>query len=344
MLLLGALALAACGKPAAEGVHELTYATPYSPGHPFSKADITWMKFVEEKSGGRLKIKPAWSGGLLSSNQSLIEIRHHVADIGLITPIYTRGGVHLVRAQSGFYGGVATMEDQVTIYKCLAAEFPELDREMAGLKVLAVQGGNFPGVVTRDRPIRTLADFKGLRLRVPTELTAVMRELGADPVDMPMGEVYSAMAKGVVDGVVAPADTFRSLHFGDIAKYYSTLHVSRGGYPARAMAATTWDALPADLQAVLTEAQPLWETAILSELTKAEVTGAAFGKESGVEFVTFDSADQIKFDQIYNAAALADAKRLSRFGIDGEPVFRRAQSLIASGPSNCGKAPVTAAP
>jgi len=51
-----------------------------------------------------------------------------------------------------------------------------------------------------------------MRIRVPTELLPVMRDLGADPVNMPMGEVYSALAKGIVDGVVAPADTFNALY------------------------------------------------------------------------------------------------------------------------------------
>ena len=40
---------------------------------------------------------------------------------------------------------------------------------------------------------------------------------------MPMGEVYSALAKGVIDGVIAPADTFKSLHFAEVAHYFTAL-------------------------------------------------------------------------------------------------------------------------
>ncbi len=60
-------------------------------------------------------------------------------------------------------------------------------------------------------------------------------QLGADPVNMPMGEVYSALAKGVIDGVVAPADTIKSLHFAEVARHFTTIRFSRGAYPARAM-------------------------------------------------------------------------------------------------------------
>ena len=72
----------------------LSYASPYPPGHPFSRADIRWMAYVEKASRGRLKIQPFWAGALLSSDQSMAEVRHGVADIGLITPIYARGGAH----------------------------------------------------------------------------------------------------------------------------------------------------------------------------------------------------------------------------------------------------------
>ena len=119
LLLLPALLLAGCAEPpSATGVVELVYATPYSPGHPFSRADQRWIDFVEERSGGTLKIRPSWSGALLSSEHSLIELRHGVVDIGLITPIYVKGGAHLIRIQSGFYAGVRTIEQQVALYHC----------------------------------------------------------------------------------------------------------------------------------------------------------------------------------------------------------------------------------
>ena len=60
-----ALLLAGCGRPVPAGTTELLFASPYGPGHPFSKADRTWMKFVEERSDGRLKVRTNWSGGLI---------------------------------------------------------------------------------------------------------------------------------------------------------------------------------------------------------------------------------------------------------------------------------------
>ena len=264
LLALAIALLAACTpvqQPKAE--HVLTYASPYPPSHPFSRADIEWMRRVEAASGGRIAFKPFWAGSLISSDMSMTEIRHGVADIGLITPIYARGGAHLLRAQSGFYGGIRDIGDQVAVYDCLAARFPEFGRELEGLHVLAVQGGNFPGILTTERPVKSLSDLKGLRLRAQSENIEVLKSLGVDPVNMPMGEVYSALAKGVIDGVVAPADTIKSLHFSEVAKHFTTMRFSRGAYPARAMSDKAWRRLPPDLQHLLVAFKPVWEACLL---------------------------------------------------------------------------------
>ena len=329
------------------GATTLTYATPYGPNHTFSRADKTWMRWVEEHSGGSLSIRPIWSGALLSSDQSMIELRHGVADIGLITPIYARGGAHLLRIQTGFYSGAKTFEEQVAMYRCLAAAWPEYAHELRGLKVLAVQGGTLPGLLTRTRPIRRLDDLRGLRVRVPTELLNVLRDLGADPVSMPMGEVYSALAKGVLDGVVAPADTLKSLHFGEVAKYFTEIDIPRGAYPARAMNLARWGKLSDQQRAVLEDSIPIWETALSTETRAAVLSGEAAGRAQGVEFIAVPPEDQRRFDSLYQRDAARSAEELSRFEIDGDEVFKDAQrigwGIEHTGRVTCGRPPDAAA-
>jgi len=314
----------------------LTYASPYSPGHPFSRADQTWIKWVEQASGGSLRIRAIWGGALISSDQSLLEVRHGVADIAYITAIYTRGGTHLLRIQTGFYVGAKTFEQQVALYRCLAGASPQFARELEGLKVLAIQGGAMAGILTSSRPVHSLDDLKGLRIRVPTELLNVMRDLGADPVSSPMGEVYSALAKGVLDGVVAPLNTFKALHFSEVAKYYTRLEVPRGAYPARAMGLKRWESLSDSQRDVLEASIPIWEAAMSKELKEADTAGEAEGRRLGIEFIDILPADQKRFDALYEEDAERNAQALGRFGIDGESVFRQARR-IARGISLTGK-------
>ncbi|WOF42276.1 TRAP transporter substrate-binding protein DctP [Sphingopyxis indica] len=336
--LLVALAalLAGCARPAPPGVTVLTYASPYGPGHPFSRADRAWIDWVERESGGSIRIRPNWSGQLLSSDMSLEELRHGVADIGLITPIYSRGGTHLTRIQTGFYSGADSMPQQLALYRCMLRNSPALASETAGLKVLAVQGGPTVGIVTRNRRLKTLDDLKGLRIRAPTELLTVLGTLGADPVNMPMGEVYSALAKGVIDGVVAPADTFRSLHFAEVAKHFNTLVIPRGAYPARAMSQARWDRLTPEQQALLERGIGVWEAAMMAELKTAWQQGYDEAVAQGIEISGMSEADQARFDALYLADAERNAKALNRFGIDGEAVLRIARrSLRGTGVISC---------
>lgn len=332
-----ALLLAACAKPVPQGVTELTYATPYTPSHPFSRADQRWMDYVEQASGGSLKIKPVWSGALLSSDMSMEELRHGVADIGLITPIYVRGGTHLIRIQSGFYSGAETIPSQLQLYRCIEQASPEMADELTGLKVLAVQGGLLPGIITRDRPVRTLADLKGLRLRAPTELMAVLESLGADPVNMPMGEVYPALAKGVIDGVLAPVDTFRSLHFSEVAHYFNDIPIPRGAYPARAIGTQSWDRLSAQQQQILEKSIAVWEAALETEINLSAKAGLEQAAKDHVVISHMPEDQQARFQALYLQDAQRNARALDTFGIDGLRAFNAARkSVVGRDQIKCG--------
>ena len=321
--------LAACTPAPATDVTVLTYATQYSPSHPFSRADLAWMKWVEQRSGGHLRIQPYWSGSVLSAEHSMTEIRHGVVDIGLITPIYARGGAHLIHVQAAFYAGLGTFQQQVALYRCLEHADAQFGRELQGLVVLAVQGGNLPGIVTRDRPVRSLDDLRGLRLRAPVELLEVLRRFGADPVDMPMGEVYSALAKGVLDGVVAPADTLRSLHFAEVAHHFYALSVPRGAYAARAIGARRWQSLSGEQRSILQEGVAVWERELAHQLREAEVAGTVAGHEDGMAFSAAADADVARFLAVYNEVAERNARLASRYEIDGLGPFHYARAVVA---------------
>ena len=328
-LLIAMVLVAGCNRPTTDGTVTLSYGSPYAPSHPFSRADITWMKWVQEQSRGTIKVQPYWSGSLLSSEHAMTELRHGVADIGLITPIYARGGTHLIRAQSGFYGGATTFAQQVAVYRCLEAAEPQFARELHGLKILAVQGGNLPVIITRDRAVKSLDDLRGLRLRAPSELLAVLEHLGADPVDMPMRDVYSALAKGVLDGVVAPMDTFKSLHFAEVAHYVTSLRIPRGAYAGRAMDERRWNALTDEHRELLERSVSVWEHALDQETLAANVVGERAAHEENVMFSDLNAADQARFDEVYAHDGEVRAADLTRYGIDGLASFHLARATTA---------------
>jgi TRAP-type C4-dicarboxylate transport system substrate-binding protein len=235
----------------------------------------------------------------------------------------------VLRTQTGFYAGAVSFSEQVAVYKCLARHSPALDRELQGLTVLAVQGGNLPGIVTRVRPVTSLKDLTGLRLRAPAELMGLLESLGADPVNMPMGSVYSSLARGVIDGVVAPLDTLRSLHLAEVAQHYTSLAVPRGAYPARAIRTQRLAQLPHALAALLRASADVWEAALAHELAQAQHGGEAYARERGISLHPLADSEQQAFDRAYNASARERAQELRQRGIDGEALFAAARGWVA---------------
>jgi TRAP-type C4-dicarboxylate transport system substrate-binding protein len=231
--------------------------------------------------------------------------------------------------QAAFYAGLTTIPEQVALYRCMERGEPQFGKELEGLRVLAVQGGNLPGIVTRNRAVRTLADLQGLRLRAPAELLDVLRRFGADPVEMPMGEVYSALAKGVLDGVVAPADTLRSLHFAEVAHYFYTIRVPRGAYAARAIGLHRWQTLTDVEREILAESVAVWEGDLDQQLRHAQVAGEVAGHENQVTFTTPSDADNRRFLEVYNEVAERNARLAARYEIDGLRLFHYARRVVA---------------
>jgi TRAP-type transport system periplasmic protein len=153
-----------------------------------------------------------------------------------------------------------------------------------------------------------------------------------------MGEVYSALAKGVLDGVIAPHDTFRALHFAEVADHYVEMNIPRGAYPGRAMRSSRWNELSAAHQQVLEESIAVWEQALIETNAQAQDDGLAVAHEEGINFTTLSEADVQRFDTIYLENAERNARDLSRYGIDGMSVFTNSRrSIAADGTVSCAR-------
>jgi TRAP-type transport system periplasmic protein len=74
------------------------------------------------------------------------------------------------------------------------------------------------------RPIKTLDDFKGLKIRMQPNEThlATFRALGANPIAMDVKELYSALQQGVVDGQENPYPIIQTNRFFEVQKYLSS--------------------------------------------------------------------------------------------------------------------------
>ena len=126
--------------------------------------------------------------------------------------------------------------------------------ETKGITGLAYWDNGFK-VMTANRPMRAIEDFKGMKMRIQSSkvLDAQMRAIGSNPQVMAFSEVYQALQTGVVDGTEnTPSNIFtQKTH-----EVQSNLTVSGHGYIGYAVIVNKkfWDGLPPDIRTALERA------------------------------------------------------------------------------------------
>ena len=114
---------------------------------------------------------------------------------------------------------------------------------------------NSPVIVVSKKPIQSLADFKGQKIRVfatPLQIEP-MKSLGASPVPMALNEVMPALQSGNIDGLLAGIPVLTAMKFYDAAKAVTEIHP--GIVISTVVVNRKWfDALPADVQRAIEDA------------------------------------------------------------------------------------------
>ncbi len=123
--------------------------------------------------------------------------------------------------------------------------------EAKGIKGLAYWDNGFKQY-SASRPLRKLADFRGMKLRVQSSkvLSATVRQLGGVPQVMAFSEVYTALQQGVVDGAENSVSNIYTQRMHEVQKH---LTLSDHGYLTYAVIVNRkfWEGLPADIRTAL---------------------------------------------------------------------------------------------
>lgn len=94
--------------------------------------------------------------------------------------------------------------------------------EYKGVEVLGIWTNEPNILMTRDKPIRSLDDLAGLKIRVPGAVMAqTVEALGATPVSMPVTDMYNALSTGVVDGLLVGPCVIPAFKIGEVANHFT---------------------------------------------------------------------------------------------------------------------------
>lgn len=267
-----------------------------NPGEPVDLACQEWKKLIEERSNGTMKVELFPSSQLGNKNDLLDQMTAGDAVITIASSAtYAERGVTDMGITFGPYMFETWEEcEKLTSSDWWQEQCSKLEEN--GLKIISSnwQFGTRHTMTTK--PIRTVEDFKGMKLRVPNNNIQVkgMEVLGVAAVPMPLGEVYTALQQGTIDGLENPISTLYNGKFHEVAKYLIL--------DGHIKDFTTWvcgneffNSLTEDQQKILTETADeagLFNNDIIQE---AEDEALEKMKAEGVEII------ELNFDELRDA-------------------------------------------
>jgi TRAP-type C4-dicarboxylate transport system substrate-binding protein len=297
---------------------QLTYSNFFPPTHIQSQLAEAWIKEVESRTNGEITINYFPAGTLTKAPQTYDGVVQGIADIGMTVLAYSRGRFPIAAAidlPMGYTSGVqATSIANGVLEKFDPEEFKDTE-----LMFLHAHG---PGLLhTRDKEVRTLDDFKGLKIRGTGTSGKVVAALGGSPVGKAMGETYQMLQKGVVDGSLHPLETNKGWKVGEVVSYmtqnFSTAYTTTF---AVFMNKDKWNSLTPEQQKIIREVNAEFALKHGQAWDESDEEGMAFFLEKGGKVIPqSDEQSKIWADQ---AASVIDeyVQGASEKNIDGQAI------------------------
>ena len=254
--------------------------------HPVHQAMILMKQRLEELTDGKATID-LYSGGVLGGETDCLE---QVQKGELAMTKVSTAALEAFIPEMKVFSIPFTFRDENHFWTTLNGDI--------GKKLLAKGAAqNFQGLCYYDsgdrnfystkKPIRTIDDVKGMKIRVMNSRTAMdmINAMGGSPCPITWGELYTALAQGTVDAAENNPPSFDTSRHFEVCKYFTFTAHQR--IPDMVIMSTkVWDTLPQDVQAALQKAadeSEIFQRKLWKEKTEQSL---ALAKEKGVELIT----------------------------------------------------------
>ena len=196
------------------------------PGSLFEASANEFAKAANAKLGDKAKVTVFGSGQLGKDNEVIQQVRDGITE----SCISSAGGVAQHYPLVGVFDipfafpNIAVASKVIDKGSSFGKKFVGDLEAKTGLKVLGlIDSGGFFAFTNSKRPIASVADMKGLRIRTMTLPTheAIISSLGGQPTPLPWAEVYTALQTGVADGQMNPIPIITSVNFDEVQKFLS---------------------------------------------------------------------------------------------------------------------------
>lgn len=231
-------------------VYKLTFSTTVpSTGWGAEHTMKPWFDQIKKATDGQVVIEPYWSGSMVKVRATWDALKNGIVDIADVSFHYWPGLVEFHNVITLPFLEYQNAEHEAIVAWKLYEQFPEIQDEYKDNKLLLFMTSDPFVFVSNKKQIKTLGDFKGLKVRVAggESLKSVVEAGGGIPARVPGNEIYSSLEKGVIDASMANWDMLMSFRFYEVVKYYFYGPWNAGARGV-AMSRQAWDRLPADLQ------------------------------------------------------------------------------------------------
>jgi len=164
-------------------------------------------------------------------------------------------------------------------------------------------------VQTLSKPVKTLDDMKGLKLRGTGRLGDIVKALGGTPIPVSTPEMYDSMKRGVIEGALLPLETLKGFKTGELVKHVTASWKIGSAYCFYVlMNKNKWNSLPADVKNVILDFSKEFNERWDVEWNKIDIEGKDFLTQQGGQIHPLSDAESAKWIKAVDAV-IADYKK-----------------------------------
>jgi len=310
-----------------EQIYELSLAHFFPAGHPAETELVQgWAAALDAASGGRIKIV-SYPGETLIKAPDIYEgVVTGIADIGMSAFFYTRGRFPVLEA---FELPGIVFDSSYHASKVAWEGIKELDpEEVQDTKLMFVLATG-PGDLFTTRPVSSLEDLQGMKIRAAGLSADSLALLGAVPEAMPQPEAYEALARGLVEGNLAPVEVLQGWRHAEVTDYVTKTPFLYNAVFFVTMNKEQWESLPADLKEIFVTVNESFFEEVAAGLWDAQNEKALQWAidETGQEVITLSEEETERWLELTAPIQEDFVMRMDQLGFAGDDILETVKRL-----------------
>jgi len=294
----------------------------------------SWAESIESKTNGRVKIEIYPGSALLHPREDWLGLKMGAADINSGWFHYNKSGFKFYKEQLYFWTGFDSIKYALEVQNKMFEKYPALAKGMNDNKILWQSGHTVRWYFGRGEKIASISDFKGRSIRAPMPAEAdLVKQMGAvAPSFLSMGQVYTALQKGVIDGLWGPEQILSDFRLAEVVDHAvdAKLQIGTGNYIA--MNKRKWDSLPRDIQEIFKNETPKAFMDNIKVWEDATITARKFASDQGVKYIHLTPEEQKIFQGKMRAVQDRVAKKLDEKGLPGSALLKDIREAVQNQP------------